>query len=142
MNPKNLFRNRVLCGDCIPVMRSMPDACVDLIVTDPPYLVNFKTLDGRPAYPNDDNTRWLKPAFAEMFRVLRPNSYCICFYGWMKAELLIQAWKGAGFKPISHLVWIKNYSSRTEHTRWHHNTAYLLAKSNRPSLRRERDRRP
>ena len=29
--------NVVICGDCLPIMSDMPDKCVDLIVTDPPY---------------------------------------------------------------------------------------------------------
>jgi site-specific DNA-methyltransferase (adenine-specific) len=29
--------NVVICGDCLPIMRDMPDNCVDLIVTDPNY---------------------------------------------------------------------------------------------------------
>ncbi len=27
----------VICGDCLEVMRGMPDNCVDLVLTDPPY---------------------------------------------------------------------------------------------------------
>ncbi len=132
VNSQSPFLNRVLFGDCISILRSMPAASVDFILTDPPYLVNFKTRDGRAAYPNDDNTHWLKPAFAEMFRVLKPDSYCVCFYGWMKAEFFLQAWKQVGFYPVSHLVWIKNYCSRREHTQWYHDTAYLLTKGNPP----------
>lgn len=30
---------------------------------------------------NDDNDRWLKPAFAEMFRVLANDSFAVSFYG-------------------------------------------------------------
>src|SRR3990167_3025616 len=29
--------NQVIWGDCLEVMKSMPDKCVDLILTDPPY---------------------------------------------------------------------------------------------------------
>jgi len=31
------YINRIICGDCIDVMRQMPDECVDLVLTDPPY---------------------------------------------------------------------------------------------------------
>ena len=33
------LHNNVTCGDCIDVMRGMPWASVDFILTDPPYLV-------------------------------------------------------------------------------------------------------
>jgi site-specific DNA-methyltransferase (adenine-specific) len=29
--------NRIILGDCLEVMRTMPDKCVDLVLTDPPY---------------------------------------------------------------------------------------------------------
>lgn len=31
------LKNKILLGDCLEVMRSMPDKCVDLLLTDPPY---------------------------------------------------------------------------------------------------------
>jgi adenine-specific DNA-methyltransferase len=128
------YLNCVLYGDCIDMMRELPDACIDLVVADPPYLVDYRdrTRGGKSAYPNDTHSSWLKPAFAEVFRVLKPNRYCVCFYGWPKAERFLHAWKDAGFYPVSHLVWIKGYSSRTTFTRGQHDNAYLLAKG-RPS---------
>lgn len=35
------FINRVIHGDCIAVMNTMPAESVDLVLTDPPYLVNY-----------------------------------------------------------------------------------------------------
>ena len=37
MNKKELPINQIICGDCLEVMKEMPDECVDLILTDPPY---------------------------------------------------------------------------------------------------------
>lgn len=31
------YINKIICGDCLEVMREMPDGCVDLVLTDPPY---------------------------------------------------------------------------------------------------------
>ena len=39
--------SRFILGNCIDVMRGFPDRAVDLIVTDPPYLVGFKDRQGR-----------------------------------------------------------------------------------------------
>jgi len=35
----------VVCGDCLDVMRQMPDGCVDAVVTDPPYGVDLAEWD-------------------------------------------------------------------------------------------------
>ena len=36
------FIGKVIQGDCLDVMREMPDKCVDAIITDPPYGIGFK----------------------------------------------------------------------------------------------------
>lgn len=36
------FENRVICGNCVDVLREMPGGSVDLVVTDPPHLVTEK----------------------------------------------------------------------------------------------------
>ena len=38
--------NKIICGDCLDVMRTMPDACVDLAVTSPPYNLKNSTGNG------------------------------------------------------------------------------------------------
>jgi DNA modification methylase len=42
MNWPDAFINKVICGDCLEVMKHIPDGAVDLVVTDPPYGVGFK----------------------------------------------------------------------------------------------------
>ena len=37
--------------------------------------------------------RWLKLAFAEMFRLLRRDSFAISFYGWRDADRCRQAYR-------------------------------------------------
>jgi len=31
------YINQIICGDCLEVMKQLPDKCVDLVITDPPY---------------------------------------------------------------------------------------------------------
>jgi site-specific DNA-methyltransferase (adenine-specific) len=108
-------------------MQSLPSASMDLIVTDPPYLVKYQSRDGR-GIVNDDNDRWLLPAFAEMYRVLKDNSFCISFYGWHKVDRFMRAWKQVGFRPVGHFTFIKNYASSQSFTQFAHENAYLLIK--------------
>jgi site-specific DNA-methyltransferase (adenine-specific) len=123
------FTNKVRLGDCVKVLRQLPDACADMILTDPPYLVRYKDRSGRTV-ANDDNTRWMFPAFSELYRVLKPNSYCVSFYGWGKADRFLSVWRECGFYPVGHLVWVKRYASCVRHSRMMHEQAYLLAKGN------------
>ena len=122
---------RVTCGDCIDVMRTMPWASVDFILTDPPYLVNYRDRSGR-SVTNDDNDAWLKPAFRQMYRVLRPDSLCVSFYGWNKVDTFMAAWREAGFDIVGHIVFRKRYSSKARYLSYEHESAYLLAKGRPP----------
>ncbi len=120
-------RNTVIQGDCITAMQDMATGSVDFILTDPPYLVSYKGRDGRTV-ANDDNARWLKPAFNQMHRVLKSGGFCISFYGWNKVDLFMEAWKSAGFRVVGHIVFRKQYASSAKFLRYEHEMAYLLAK--------------
>lgn len=61
--------NTVLHGDCVEIMRQMQPGSVDFVITDPPYITRYADRSGRTV-ANDDNARWLKPAFAQMHRLL------------------------------------------------------------------------
>lgn len=117
----------ILHGDCITLMAGLPAGSVDCIVTDPPYLVRYQSRDGR-GVPNDDNAAWLQPSFAQMHRVLKPDAFCVSFYGWNKADLFIGAWRAAGFRMVGHVVFRKRYASSVRFLRHQHEQAYVLAK--------------
>jgi adenine-specific DNA-methyltransferase len=95
------FVNQVFHGDCITVMHSMPTGSIDLVVTDPPSLVSYYPRDGRRC-TNDNDESWLQPAFRELHRALKPDSFCACFYGWPWADRFMAVWKACGFRPVSH----------------------------------------
>lgn len=126
------FTNTILHGDCIETMRQMPAESVDFILTDPPYLVNYRDRNGR-SIDNDANSDWLKPAMAEAYRLLKPNRVAIMFYGWTRTDAFFEAWREAGFRPVGHLVFRKAYSSKSRFLSYCHEQAYLLAK-HRPPL--------
>ena len=133
------FINRIIHGDCIDTMRTMPDESVDFILTDPPYIVDYQSRDGR-TIAGDNRTSWLKPAFAECYKVLKPDKYMVSFYGWHKVERFMHAWKDAGFMPVGHFVFNKQYASKTGHAKYCHENAYLLAKGRpRPTCEPMRD---
>jgi site-specific DNA-methyltransferase (adenine-specific) len=120
-------RNTIINGDCLDILPQLSRSSVDFILTDPPYITRYKSRDGR-GVPNDDNDAWLKPAFAEMYRVLERDSFCVSFYGWNKADLFIAAWRQAGFRTVGHIVFRKRYASSVRFLRYEHEAAYLLAK--------------
>jgi DNA modification methylase len=128
---ENQFINTITQGDCFEVMRKMPANSVDFILTDPPYLVNYRDRSGR-SIRNDADASWLKPAMKEAHRVLKQNRVAVMFYGWTKVDAFFEAWKEAGFQPAGHIVFRKAYSSKSRFFRYRHEQAYLLAKGRPP----------
>lgn len=122
-------RNVIFNADCIDVMQAFDTGTVDFILTDPPYLTRYRDRQGRKV-ANDDNGRWLRPAFNQMHRVLKDGGFCVSFYGWNKIDLFMYAWKAAGFRVVGHLVFRKRYASSARFLRYEHEQAYLLAKGN------------
>lgn len=87
--------NNVKQGDCLEIMRMIPDASVDLVVTDPPYGIEFssnwsknpeyrgrvKTVDGI-ANDGKDNTPFLSRVIDELQRVMKDNTHIYWFTRW------------------------------------------------------------
>ena len=119
--------SRIINGDCTQVLSGLDSGSVDFVLTDPPYITRYKSRDGRTVM-NDDNAAWLAPAFSELYRVLRRESFCVSFYGWNHVDKFISAWREAGFRIVGHMVFTKGYASSQRYLRYQHEQAYLLAK--------------
>lgn len=119
--------NRIIYGDCIQKMSDLPANSVDFILTDPPYLVRYKSRDGQ-TIRNDNNSGWVAPAYREMYRLLKPGKFCVTFYGWNKADVFLQAFRAAGFRVVGHMVFPKAYTSSCRFLKNQHEQAYLLMK--------------
>src|ERR1041385_6009937 len=67
------WKDQIICGDCLQVLRAMPKTCIHLAITSPPYNVGV-AYDG-----HDDNKSyaeylaWLLPIWKELKRVLVPG---------------------------------------------------------------------
>lgn len=68
----------IINGDCLEIMRKMPDKSFDLVLTDPPYGINMDSKlhkkDGRYGYKDYGNSDWdraipTRDYFDEIFRV-------------------------------------------------------------------------
>jgi adenine-specific DNA-methyltransferase len=52
----------------------------------------------------------------------------VSFYGWNRIDAFFRFWRQAGFYPVEHIVWAKNYASSRGFLEARHEQAYLLAK--------------
>ena len=123
--------NTIIQGESTHILSTYPQHCIDLVVTDPPYLCNYKDRSGR-SLMNDDNPAAVLSVFHEIYRVMKPHSYFISFYGWNAIAEFSNTWKDAGFRTVGHIVWPKRYVSRARHTQYCHESAFVLVKGNPP----------
>jgi site-specific DNA-methyltransferase (adenine-specific) len=117
----------ILRGDCSLVLRDLATASVDFVLTDPPYGVRYRSRTGQ-SIVNDDHLTWLYPAFAEVYRVLKPGCLCFSFYGWHAADQFLTVWKALGFRVVGHAVFAKRYAASRQFFEHRHEQGYLLAK--------------
>lgn len=122
-----MYVNQIIEGDSAQVLRELPAGSVDLIATDPPYLVNYRDRDGR-SLRNDNNASGVMPVFEPMARLMKPNSYAVCFAGWSALPQFTAAWEAAGLRIVSQIIWQKRYASRKSFTEYRHESAFVLAK--------------
>jgi DNA modification methylase len=121
--------NHILLGDCTQLLKTLPSESIDFVLTDPPYFVKYRDRSGR-TIANDTDPGSVLSAFNDVFRVLKADTFCVSFYGWNHVDAFVRAWRRAGFRPVGHLVWHKNYASSAKFLRARHEQAYLLVKGN------------
>ena len=72
--------NKVISGDCLEVMKTLPDNSIDLIFTSPPYNLGNAHHTGNKRHsayndnmPENEYQEWQKLVLKECFRVLKEN---------------------------------------------------------------------
>lgn len=68
----------VYSGDCVTVMQSWPDECVDLVVTSPPYFVGKEYETG---WTWEEYCELMRGVYREVARLLRPGRYLVINFG-------------------------------------------------------------
>lgn len=90
---ENEYINKIICGDSLKIMKKMPNSCIDLAVTSPPYNLKNSTGNGmshntktgkwagaalQNGYskhddnmPHEEYVRWQNNCLIEMFRLLK-----------------------------------------------------------------------
>jgi DNA modification methylase len=86
-------------GDCLEVLRTMPDNSVDSIVTDPPYGLSFMGKKWDYDVPSEDIWR-------ECLRVLKPGGHLLAFAGTRTQHRMAVRIEDAGFEIRDMLAWV------------------------------------
>ena len=68
-----LETNKIINGDCVKVMASLPESCVDLIVTSPPYNVGIDYDSHNDRQSMEDYWQFTKDWLSESYRVLKDD---------------------------------------------------------------------
>lgn len=88
---------------------------IDLIVTDPPYLIKYSTNyrknrqhDFCSQIQNDDNPEVVSEFFKEAYRVLKENSAMYVFTSWKTIDFFIECAIKNNFIIKNEIIWVKN----------------------------------
>jgi len=104
--------NQVLFGNCLEVLKTLPDNSVDAVVSDPPYGLGtkqptradiIKYLQGGQLDTGGDfmGKDWEIPPVAvweECFRVLKPGGHVLAFAGTRTFDMMSVGIRAAGFE--------------------------------------------
>ena len=103
--------------DCVKGMQSLPDECVDLVVTDPPFAIDFKAkrgnynrtssrvLEGYNEISPDEYLAFSRSWLAEVHRLLKDHGSAFVFSGWNNLKDILIALDELHFVVINHLIW-------------------------------------
>ena len=109
--------NRIHNLDCVKGMRSLPESCIDLVVTDPPFAIDFKSkranynriagrvLEGYTEVCAAEYGAFTLQWMGEAHRLLKDSGALFVFSGWNNLKDLLLAADKLGFITVNHLIW-------------------------------------
>lgn len=110
-------RDRIHHEDCREGMKRLPGACIDLVITDPPFAIDFKAhrgnynrtgsrvLAGYNEVAARDYAAFTRAWMAEAHRVLKPSGSAFIFSGWNNLKDILVAADELGFVTVNHIIW-------------------------------------
>lgn len=111
------MRYQITQGDCLEVLRAMPDASVDSIVTDPPYGLEFMGAAWDRGVPPVE-------VWIEALRVLKPGGHLLAFAGTRTQHRMATAIEDSGFTIRDMIAWVygggfpKSHNLKGEREGW------------------------
>ncbi len=121
--PENLYTGEggiLLQGDCLDIMKRMPDGCVDLVVTDPPYNIGDSSKiafsEGKPysnkelwgSFEPTDTDRWMQfllEYFEECYRIC--SGSIVVFYDRFEITKIKDMLQSIGYYPKNIIGFVK-----------------------------------
>ncbi|MFH1287145.1 MAG: site-specific DNA-methyltransferase [bacterium] len=89
---QNLELNNIYCGDCLELMSKLKDRSVDLIATDPPYVINISSNGARTEYGDYSFVRhFFKSFLSECKRILKVGHHLYIFCDWRTYPIIWEA---------------------------------------------------
>lgn len=106
------------CEDCLKAMKNIPNMCIDLIVTDPPYKLTSRggsgTMGGywkeekaKKGVIFDNNSISCKEYLPEFYRILKDKSILYLMCNNTNLQEMINVATQSGFKFVKSLIWEK-----------------------------------
>lgn len=106
------------CENCLTAIKNMPDMCIDLIVTDPPYKLTSRggsgTMGGywkeekaKKGVIFDNNSISCKEYLPEFYRILKEKSILYLMCNNTNLQEMINVATQTGFKFVKSLIWEK-----------------------------------
>jgi len=98
-------------------MKSIPDEKIDLVITDPPFAINFKdkkanynrtasrVLSGYNEIKAEDYYDFTHAWMSEILRILKKSGSMYVFSGWNNLKDVLTALDDIGFTTVNHIIW-------------------------------------
>ena len=103
--------NKIYNEDCLEGMKRISDGSVDLIVTDPPYLINYSRHVKGHRFENkilnDNNPELISKYIKECYRILKNNSAMYMFTSHKTVDFFKQELENTGFNVKNMIIWDK-----------------------------------
>lgn len=118
--------DKVYHGDCIEIMKQLPDECVDLIFADPPFNIGIRYDKWKDNLKYEEYLQWSESWLKEAYRLLKKNGSIYLAIGDEFAAELAIILKRLGLYMRNWIIWYYTFGQhqKKKFTRSHTHILY------------------
>jgi site-specific DNA-methyltransferase (adenine-specific) len=134
-----LVFNQIYNLDCLVGLPQIDEQSIDLVITDPPFAIDFKAqrgnyhrkaervLEGYHEISSENYYQFTLDWMREVYRVLKDSGSMYVFSGWNNLKAVLNALAEVGFITVNHIIWQYQFGvvTRRRYVTAHYHCLYV-----------------
>jgi site-specific DNA-methyltransferase (adenine-specific) len=105
---------KLVAGDCVHALKSLPDKCTDLVFADPPFNIGYSYDICKDKWGRNEYLFWIDQWLPQLVRILKPNGSLWLMMGDEHVADYKNKLDSTGLKLVNWIIWHYTFARLTK----------------------------